>query len=66
MPKASDLLYGENKQRRVLYLTPTAWGRLKHQATALDLSPSELVERFARGLLAPDLNLELTGKRYAS
>lgn len=49
--KAKPNLYGENKTRRMINLTPTAWDMLKAQAQALETSPSDLIERFARGIL---------------
>jgi len=49
--KAQPNLYGENKTRRMINLTPTAWEMLKTQAQALETSPSDLIEQFARGII---------------
>ncbi len=54
--------YGEQKKVYELTLTPTARKMLTVKAKALRTSASELVERFARGLLDNDLSRELTGK----
>lgn len=44
-------LYDEAKVDTLLTLTPTARGSLDKQAKELEISRSEVVERFARGLL---------------
>jgi hypothetical protein len=66
MPKSKDLEYGQRKRRREVMVTDQGWEMFKARAAALGLSASELVERLGRGLVASDLNLELTGKRCAS
>jgi metal-responsive CopG/Arc/MetJ family transcriptional regulator len=50
-PKADKLEYGENKERINISLTPTAQRLLDEQGTALGISRSELIERFARGMI---------------
>lgn len=45
--------YDEVKVDTLLSLTPTARGRLDQQAQAMGISRSEVVERLARGLIAP-------------
>lgn len=44
-------LYDEPKERTTLILTQTAKNFLDERADALGISRSELVERFARGLV---------------
>lgn len=46
--------YGEIKERINISLTPTAMKLLDEQGAALGVSRSELIERFARGLLSPE------------
>lgn len=41
--------WGENKLRRTINLTDTAWNLLQEEADRLDISKSELLERIARG-----------------
>ncbi|MBD3885500.1 hypothetical protein IFO70_27660 [Phormidium tenue FACHB-886] len=45
--------YDEVKVDTLLSLTPTARGSLDQQAQTMGISRSEVVERLARGLIAP-------------
>lgn len=53
--KANRLEYGEQKERISVNLTPTAQRLLNEQGESLGISRSELIERFARGLLSAEV-----------
>lgn len=46
-----EQFYDEPKKGRQISLTPTAWQKLKDMAEENKISVSELVERFAKGML---------------
>jgi metal-responsive CopG/Arc/MetJ family transcriptional regulator len=49
--KDQPALYDEIKTRATMTLTPTAINELDRKAAELGLTRSELVERFARGII---------------
>lgn len=57
--------YGEAKKKYTITLTPTAWSTLDEIATQVGLSRSDLVERFARGLIPYDRKTLLEGELQA-
>ncbi len=59
-------IYEETKQNTMLVLTQTAKENLGQRATELGLSRSELVERFARGLIGQPGELTLEDKQVIS
>ena len=42
--------WGENKERYSIFITPTAMKAIDTRAEALDISRSEFLEQFARGV----------------
>lgn len=60
--RASPKAYEEGKERVNVSLTPTAVQQLDSKAAQLNVSRSELVERFARGLIAADPNQQFLGE----
>lgn len=52
--KDEPVFYDEVKKDTIVMLTETARQRLKEQADKLGISRSEVIERFARGLLTPE------------
>jgi hypothetical protein len=64
--KGEPLFYDEVKKDTILMLTNTARQRLQQQAEELGISRSELVERFARGLLVSPEQEQPTKKRKRS
>ncbi|MDJ0619602.1 MAG: hypothetical protein QNJ63_23145 [Calothrix sp. MO_192.B10] len=51
--KNIPILHDEVKTKRTVVLTPTAWGKMKQEATRRGISVSELVEEFARTMNCP-------------
>ncbi|MBP5971850.1 hypothetical protein HW132_03650 [Brasilonema sp. CT11] len=47
------ILHDEVKAKRTVVLTPTAWENIKNVAKSRDISASELIEEFGRGLKSP-------------
>ncbi|MBP0018377.1 MAG: ribbon-helix-helix protein, CopG family [Cyanobacteria bacterium SBLK] len=65
--RAENKTYGEKKKPTTLTLTPTAVEYLDNMAEGLHLSRSELVEQFARGLLATNISKrKVLGEFFAS
>ncbi len=49
--KNVPVLHSELKQRHQIVVTPTAWENMKKEAGSRDISISELIEEFGRGLI---------------
>jgi hypothetical protein len=64
--KADREEYGEKKDRVNISLTPTAQKLLDDQGAALGVSRSELIERFARGLISSNLEVRSLGEFCAN
>ena len=47
------VLHDEVKKKRTVNLTPTAWGKMKDEASRRSISVSELIEEFGRGINSP-------------
>ncbi|MBC1217749.1 ribbon-helix-helix domain-containing protein [Trichormus variabilis ARAD] len=57
--------YGENKKNVVISITPSAIAELDSLSDRFGISRSELVERFARGMISPQ-EAKLLGEPLAS
>ena len=51
--KNIPVLHDEIKERHQIVVTPTAWGKMKTQASRRGISISELIEEFGRGINSP-------------
>lgn len=60
--QSEPMQYGEPKKKYTITLTETAWLVLEEMATQVGLSRSDLVERFARGLIPSDKRTLLEGE----
>ena len=47
------VLHDEVKGRHQIVVTPTAWENMKQEAERRQISVSELIEEFARGINSP-------------
>lgn len=59
-------IYEETKKNTMLVLTQTAKENLDQMATSLGISRSEVVERFARGVISQPGELTLEDKQVIS
>ncbi len=64
--KDQPAIYDEMKTRATMTLTPTAIKELDKKATELGITRSELVERFARGIIELPQQEQLSKKRKRS
>jgi transposase len=64
--KGEPALYDEFKTRATMTLTPTAIKELDKKATELGITRSELVERFARGIIELPQQEQLAKKQKRS
>jgi hypothetical protein len=48
--KNVPVLHDEVKTKRTVVLTPTAWENIKNEAKKRNISASELIEEFGRGI----------------
>lgn len=51
--KDVPVLHDEVKERHQIAVTPTAWINMKEEASRRNISISELIEKFGRGLKSP-------------
>ncbi|MFB2977641.1 ribbon-helix-helix protein, CopG family [Microseira sp. BLCC-F43] len=65
-PKADREEYGEKKERVNITITPTAQRLLDQKGEALGVSRSELIERFARGLVSANPEGTMLGEFCAN
>jgi hypothetical protein len=65
-PRSEREGYGEKKERVNIGLTPTAQRLLDRKGEILGVSRSELIERFARGLLSTDPDVRTLGEFCAN
>jgi hypothetical protein len=48
--KNIPILHDEVKERHQIVVTPTAWENMKEEASRRNISVSELIEQFGRGI----------------